>query len=112
MSVRSTVAFYERYSLSRLSQSKPSPLQVTAEVKSIRIRGAMVARLTPDQKVACSIHEYTKADMKEHVQMLMKKMEFYLTRDSSWKLLKFSGQDYLVRSSKNELNWIEQDTRK
>jgi hypothetical protein len=24
--------------------------------KSIWIRGAMVARLTPDQKVACSIH--------------------------------------------------------
>ncbi|KAF2534696.1 hypothetical protein F2Q70_00033593 [Brassica cretica] len=34
----STVAFYERYSLSRLSQSKPSPLQVTAEVK--RTQGA------------------------------------------------------------------------
>ena len=26
------------------------------EFRQLRIRGAMVARLTPDQKVACSIH--------------------------------------------------------
>ena len=29
---------------------------IIREIISKRIRGAMVARLTPDQKVACSIH--------------------------------------------------------
>ena len=37
-------------------QSKPVSLTINMKFSYIRLRGATVARLTPDQKAACSNH--------------------------------------------------------